>query len=98
MTDLAWLAQRAADGPPGLQARAVEYLALVPAADGLPARLAAAARLALTGVLAQGEARVAALDLLTADTLITLALLAQAERAPAELARFAAEFVGVTAA
>ena len=44
--------------------------------------LPAAANLALTSVLGQGRDRAAALDLLTADTLVTLALLAQAETAP----------------
>ena len=48
-------------------------------------------------MLGRGRERSAALDLLTADALLTLALLAQAETAPAELERFAAALVSGTA-
>ncbi|HEX5386120.1 MAG TPA: hypothetical protein VFW66_05420 [Gemmatimonadales bacterium] len=55
----------------------------------LPALLAHAASEALARVLAHPGDRSAALDLLAADALVTLALLAQAQQAPAELAQFA---------
>jgi hypothetical protein len=66
-------------------------LALVAAtpAGPLPERLAAAGRRALALVEASPGDRASALDLLAADALVTLALLAQAETAPAALAAFA---------
>jgi len=94
----AWFAARTAGAPPALRTRAAEYLAQIPAGGPVASRLAAAATLALTGVLGRGRERSAALDLLTADSLITLALLAQAEAGPDELERFAADFVSSTAA
>jgi hypothetical protein len=51
--------------------------------------LAAAAQAALAHVLSHPGDRSVALDLLAADALITLALLAQAENAPQDLERFA---------
>ena len=93
----AWFAERTTGAPPALRARAAEYLERVPAGGATAARLAAAAQLALTGVLGRGRERSAALDLLTADALLTLALLAEAETAPAELERFAAALVSGTA-
>jgi hypothetical protein len=51
--------------------------------------LAAAATAALDAVARQPEGRAAALDLLAADALITLALLAQAESDPSRLHEFA---------
>jgi hypothetical protein len=56
----------------------------------LPAALAATARDALERVVTHPGDRSVALDLLSADALITLALLAQAERAPNDLGAFAA--------
>jgi hypothetical protein len=93
----AWFAARTTGAPPALRARAAEYLEQVPRGVAPASRLAAAARLALTGVLGRGRERSAALDLLTADALLTLALLAQAEAAPAALERFAADLVSDTA-
>jgi len=55
----------------------------------MPAWLASTAMQALEASLAQGTTRAAALDLLAADGLVTLALLAQAEASPAGLAAFA---------
>ncbi len=56
--------------------------------------LAAAGRRALAGVVASPAAdRSVALDLLAADALITLALLAEAERRPDRLGEFAAGLV-----
>ena len=59
----------------------------------MPEDLAAAARHALDQVAAHPGDRSVALDLLAADALITLALLAQAERRPADLGDFAAALV-----
>jgi hypothetical protein len=94
----AWFDARSAGAPPALRARAAEHLGRIPATGTIASRLAAAATLALTGVLEQGRDRAAALDLLTADALLTLALLAQAEAAPGDLDRFAADIVSGPAA
>ena len=59
--------------------------------DPTPEALAQAGRGALDQVLVHAGDRSVALDLLAADALVTLALLAQAERNPAGLASFAAE-------
>ena len=56
----------------------------------LTARLADAGHAALRAATAAGRHRSAALDLLAADALMTLALLAAAERSPATLAEDAA--------
>jgi hypothetical protein len=56
----------------------------------LPDMLAAAGHRALQRVLGRAGDRSVALDLLAADALITLALLAQTERAPEALDHFAA--------
>jgi len=55
----------------------------------LPVALASAATAALDEVARQPEGRGAALDLLAADALVTLALLAQAEADPSRLRSFA---------
>jgi len=55
--------------------------------------LAAAARAALDQALASSGGRAVALDLLAADALVTLALLAQAEQAPQRLDGFAASML-----
>lgn len=55
----------------------------------LPVALASAATAALDEVTRQPEGRGAALDLLAADALVTLALLAQAETDPSQLRAFA---------
>lgn len=99
MRDLAaWFEAHTAVAPPALRERAAEYVARVPAVGTRADRLAAAARLALDGVIALGHERAAALDLLTADGLLTLALLAQAEDAPATLDSFAAGVVSSASA
>jgi len=61
--------------------------------DALAERLAGAARAALTAASAQSGGRAAALDLLAADALVTLALLRQAEEEPAMLQAFAARLL-----
>jgi hypothetical protein len=86
--DGAWLDRHTRQAPPALRARVQQYAG---AASGptLPAALAAAAQSALTQVLSGSGDRSAALDLLAADALITLALLAQAQVAPEQLEDFA---------
>lgn len=59
-------------------------------AAGTPRELAESGRRALDQVLARGGDRSVALDLLAADALVTLALLAQAQQAPERLGAFAA--------
>jgi hypothetical protein len=88
-----WLDRHTAAAPPALRARVRQHaLALLPAAGAvpLPAALALAGREALERVATHPGDRSVALDLLAADALITLALLAQAQEAPGELGAFAA--------
>lgn len=94
----AWFAERAAGAPPALRASAAGYLARVPAGGSVASDLTAAATLALQDVFGRDASREAALALLTADSLVTLALLAQAEMDPAALDRFAAGIVDAAAA
>ena len=61
--------------------------------EHLPESLANAGRRALQRVAAHPGDRSVALDLLAADALITLALLAEAERRPERLGQFAAGLV-----
>ncbi|MEP7176885.1 MAG: hypothetical protein ABI860_10085 [Gemmatimonadales bacterium] len=83
-----WVDRHTAEAPPTLRARVREHALAVPP-EPLPAALALAGRDALDRVTAHPGDRSVALDLLAADALITLALLAQAQRAPAELGAFA---------
>jgi hypothetical protein len=83
-----WLEQHTSQAPAALRER-VTQLALRASGDSLPATLAAAGENALRGVLACPGDRTAALDLLAADALVTLALLAQAETGPERLEQFA---------
>ena len=83
-----WLDQHTSQGPAALRARVFQYFQASPSST-LPERLAVAAQAALGQVLSHPGDRSAALDLLSADALITLALLAQAEQAPDELEQFA---------
>lgn len=89
MTVKVWLDRRTGQAPPALRARVTEY-AVAAAGASLSALLAAAAQAALSRVLSHPGDRSAALDLLAADALITLALRAQAEEAPERLEEFAA--------
>lgn len=87
-----WLDQRTSRAPAALRERVKEYAVSV--AGGSPATsLAAAGQSALDRVLAHPGDRSAALDLLAADALITLALLAQAESAPQQLEEFATSVI-----
>jgi len=84
-----WLDRHTADAPAALRARVRQYALAAPPTELLPAALALAGREALDRVVSHPGDRSVALDLLAADALITLALLAQAQRAPAELGAFA---------
>jgi hypothetical protein len=83
-----WLDRHTSQAPTVLRARIKEY-ALQTSSDSLPHALASASHLALNQVLSHSGDRSAALDLLAADALITLALLAQAESRPERLEEFA---------
>jgi hypothetical protein len=92
-----WLDQHTSQGPPALRSRVREY-ARTAGDVSLPDRLASAAQAALAHVLTHPGDRSVALDLLAADALITLALLAQAETAPEELEAFASSVLRATRA
>ena len=86
--DADWLDRHTAHAPSALRHRVHSYTA-ASAGDSLPLQLSVAADAALTRVLNQPGDRSVALDLLAADALITLALLAQAQTAPERLEEFA---------
>ena len=92
--DADWLAQHTGQSPTLLRARVQQYAA---AATGptLAGALASAAEAALARVLSHPGDRSIALDLLAADALITLALLAQAQSAPEQLEEFAISVLGI---
>jgi hypothetical protein len=86
----AWLEPHVAHAPEPLRRRVEAYAAQTAADAASPAEaLARAGGAALERVLAHAGDRSAALDLLAADALVTLALLAQAKQAPEQLAGFA---------
>lgn len=88
-----WFDRHTADAPAALRERARAHLEAALArgpALALPDVLAAAGCAALEVVTAHPGDRSVALDLLAADALVTLALLAQAQTAPARLDAFAA--------
>jgi hypothetical protein len=90
----AWLDRHTSRAPDALRKRVRQHLAGAAAAapaDPTPESLARAGRAALERVLVHPGDRTVALDLLAADALVTLALLAQAQRDPGRLASFAAE-------
>ena len=99
MTDVAgWFAEHSTGAPEALRARVEHYLTAVPETASRAETLAAAANDALAAVVVQGRDRGAALDLLAADALVTLSLLAEAEEAPEGLGRFAEHLVKNTIA
>lgn len=83
-----WLDQHTNRAPAALRARVREF-ALAASGGTRAATLATAGQAALEGVLSHPGDRSAALDLLAADALITLALQAQAQDAPGRLEEFA---------
>ena len=86
----AWFSEQCAGAPGLLRARAAAYLEAAPIYHNPPDALAGAAAAALRDTLAHQGDRSIALNLLAADALVTLALLATAQRDPGGLARFAA--------
>ncbi len=88
-----WLGSKTSHAPDVLRQRVESFVAEQAPDDSLPNRLARAGGEALQSVLAHEGDRSVALDLLSADALITLALLAQAERDPDHLEVFAAGLV-----
>ena len=91
MSDLvAWTEAHTAEAPQFLRARVVALASMRSLPPGtIPERLAYAGRRALENVCKHPGDRTVALDLLAADALITMALQAQAELDPANLADFA---------
>lgn len=96
MTDDAWFADRTDGAPMALRIRAERYFTNTAPGD-LPGRLAGAGQAALEAAMSDAAGRAAALDLLAADALITLALLAASERNPGALARDAAALCATAA-
>lgn len=86
--DFNWVDRHTVAAPPALRARVRQYLS-TSTKEPLPNQLAVAADSALARVLSHPGDRSVALDLLAADALITLALLAQAQTAPDRLEEFA---------
>jgi hypothetical protein len=84
-----WVERHTNEAPAALRARVQQHVSAADGASTVPAALARAARQALDQVLTHPGDRSVALDLLAADALITLALLAQAQRAPEGLSEFA---------
>ena len=84
-TAAAWLDARTSGAPGALLARVHEWLQHVPQVTP-EVQLAQAGEAALRAAIHRGAGREAALDLLAADALITLALLERAEHDPAGLA------------
>ncbi|MGH7582355.1 MAG: hypothetical protein ACREL5_03910 [Gemmatimonadales bacterium] len=80
----AWFEQHTTGAPEHLARRTADFFRA--ASGDLVSRLAAAGDMALVTATGGGAARGAALDLLAADALITLALLASAEADPTALA------------
>lgn len=89
----AWLDRHTNRAPAALRTRVHQYAGRTPGPTADPAVLAAAGRQALEDVATHPGDRSVALDLLAADALITLALLAQAQRAPDGLGAFAASML-----
>ncbi len=88
---LRWFEDQSAGAPEPLRDRARQFAMHVAAEPHGARLLGRAARDALGAALTHSSDRAAALDLLAADALITLALLWQAESEPGRLAGFAAE-------
>jgi len=93
-----WIADNVREAPAELRQQVLRDTAVITEADSLPQALAGAGWSALSRALAQPSDRSVALDLLTADALITLALLAQAEERPEDLGDFAERLVAIHSA
>lgn len=92
---LAWLERHTAQAPPVLRTRVREHTkAVTGSVEPIALGLARASRVALKEVCSEPTGtRSIALDLLAADALITLSLLAQAQSAPEALEQFAASLL-----
>jgi hypothetical protein len=89
-----WLAQHTGRAPRILGERVRRHVSEVGASGPAATVLAEASRRALNRVVQEPDGgRAIALDLLAADALITLALLAQAQSAPADLESFASDLL-----
>jgi hypothetical protein len=86
-----WFESRSLGAPAALRERSRGFLEDDVRTDDPAPVLAGGAMRALRGALAEGHRRSGARDLLAADALLTLALLARAERDPGTLAGFAEE-------
>ncbi len=83
-----WLAERFAGAPAELLERVSDFVGEV-AEPTTPAALSRAASRALASALGRAVGRAAALDVLAADALVTVALAAQVETDPKGLEQFA---------
>jgi hypothetical protein len=88
-TLLDWIDRHVAGGPPTLVQRVRDHAVAAQEVGLLPERLSVAAERVLSIVEEHPGHREIALDLLAADALITLALLAQSQANPGALAGFA---------
>ena len=84
-----WLTAHTRKAPPALRDRVLAQAAAASGGGQRDERLAEAADRLLSAVEQHPGDRSVALDLLAADALITLALLARAEAAPQDLGEFA---------
>ena len=92
-----WLDRHTSQAPAALRARVKEFVLAATGATRA-STLVTASQAALGRVLSHSGDRSAALDLLSADALITLALQAQAQDAPERLEEFAISVLRTTRA
>ena len=90
-----WLEARTSQAPVRLRERVLEHALTPPGTGSYAEHLGLTAQELLSKVEEHPGDRSVALDLLAADALITLALLARAEDAPERLAEFATELLTV---
>jgi hypothetical protein len=90
-----WLEARTSQAPVPLRERVLEHALTPPGTGSYAEHLGLTAQELLSKVEEHPGDRSVALDLLAADALITLALLARAEDAPERLAEFATELLTV---
>ncbi len=88
-----WIRDQLGGAPADLRQRVLDYAELIAPGRSLSGVLAEASDVALAETLDRFSDRSIALDLLAADALITLALLARAEETPEQLGEFAARLM-----
>jgi hypothetical protein len=93
-----WLERHISAAPVALQGRIRQVTDAIPPGEDTATALARIATDTLESVIGGTGDRSAALDLLTADALITLALLAQAEADPSHLGEWSLRLLGAGAA